>query len=777
MTGDFEKSFDFSSGIVYFPVRHHSPACSYHLKKLIDGYKPDCVLIEGPSDADHLIEYLADEGTVPPVCIYSSYDDSKGAISEDKDKYRAYYPFLAYSPEYCALKEAVRNGTAVHFIDMPYALQLTMFGADRGERVCSHDETAEYYRLTAEKSGCRSFSEFWERGFEMSLEKNSAEFAKSVYMLGRYMRELSPSDEMNDCRESFMRERIAQFRKEYSRVLVIAGAYHIYGLCNESGKIKMGRYSSSDCGLYLMPYNFAEADSRSGYGAGIPFPAFYSEVWKKLCSENEQPYLKTVEEFIVNTARYARSRQPVSLPDETEALYLAHNLTMLRGKSQPGAFELIDGVRSAFVKGDINSTAAFELDHLYRRMTGLGAGVINISGEGKEKIIPPCVDDFRAFCRKYRINIGTIVRQSTVLDVVKKRNHYEKSCFFYRMAFLGTGFCKRESGPDYVNGTDTSLIREEWSYRYSTAVETKLIDLSVYGGSIEVICRNLLKESYEKLQTAAEAGKFLINLYTLGFSENTDKFTDKLSEIIRGDYDFSSQCLFMSSLNSLINLQKHTLRQADSSVLEMLGLSFETALSRFDDIKNAVGDSCTGICSGIRCMYSISSDYPDICNKASFVEKISSTAENADASPKIYGVCLALRSREGGITDAEYGEAVSVYMLSAEAGDSADFLSGVISAGRDIIFTSSTVLESIDDALKRMDRESFMGLLPKLRGAFTACLPAETARISRSIAELYGTSDDKLSGSMVFTSEEIIAASECDRKAAEIMRKWGMQID
>ena len=611
----------------------------------------------------------------------------------------------------------------------------------------------------------------------MSFDKTSREFAQSVYMMGRYMRELAPSDERNDCRESFMRDRIAKYKKEYKRILAIAGAYHIYGLTEEDKKIKQGRYSLSDCGIYLMPYSFAEADSRSGYGAGIPFPAFYSEVWKKLCRDDSTPYLKTAEEFIVNTARYARSKQPVSIPDETEALYMVNTLTTLRGKPQPGAFELIDGVRSAFVKGDINSTAVFELDYLYRRMTGLGAGELNISREGKEKIIPPCVDDFRILCKKHRINIGTIARQSTVLDVVKKRSHYEKSCFFYRMAYMETGFCKRESGPDYVTGTDTSLIREEWSYRYSTSVETRLIDLSVYGGSVEVICRNLLKESYEKLQTAAETGKFLIHLYTLGFSENSGRFMDKLFEIVRGDYDFSSQCRLMSSLNSLINLQKNTFGQADSTVLELLGLSFETALGRFDDVKNVKGDSCADICSGIRCMYSIAAEYPDVCRKNDFMKKINGVAENTDASPQVYGVCLALKSREGGLTDSEYGESVGIYMVSAESGDSADFLTGIISVGRDIIFTSSAVLESIDSALKKMDRDRFMELLPKLRGAFTAFLPAETARISGNVAKLYGTSEDTLSGSNVFTADEIIAAAECDRKAGEIMKKWGILSD
>jgi len=777
MINDFEKYFDFSSGLVFFPVRHHSPACGYHIQKVIDEYKPDCVLIEGPSDADFLIEYLADEGTVPPVCIYSSYDDRLGQISEDKDKYRAYYPFLPYSPEYCGLKTAVKNGTAVHFIDMPYALQLTMFGARENRREYIQDETAEYYKLTAEKSGCRSFSEFWERSFEMSFNKSSYEFAKNVYMLGRHMRELSPSDERNDCREAFMRDKINEFKNEYKRIMVIAGAYHIHGLAKEDKKVKFGKYSVSDSGLYIMPYSFADADSRSGYGAGIPFPAFYSDVWKKLCDGKEKPYLASVEEFIVSTARYARSKQPVSLPDETEALYLANNLTALRGKAEPGAFELIDGVRSAFVKGDVNSTAAFELDYLYRRMTGMGAGEINLSSEGKENIIPPCVADFRALCKKHRLNIGTVARQSTVLEIVKKKSHYEKSCFFHRMAYLETSFCKRESGPDYTRNIDTALIREQWSYRYSTAVETRLIDLSVYGGSIETICRNLLKDGFEKIQSAEDSGIFLLHLFTLGFSEAADKFIGQIYDIVRDDMDFVSQCRFMYNLNRLIILQKHTFGQADNTVSELMKISFETALCRFEDIRDAKGEVCNDICEGIRQMYSIASEYPMFCDKRLLIRCIEEAAADTGTSPQIYGVCVALCGKEGRISEDEYGEAVCVYLLSAESADSAEFLAGVISAGRDIVMTSRSVLESIDKAIRRMDDDKFKAVLPRFRGAFTAFLPSETARISKNVAELYGTREEVLTGSDVFSAGEIIRAAEYDSKARKIMEKWGLFID
>ena len=32
----FKKSYDLSSNFILFPVRHHSPVCSFHLEKVIE---------------------------------------------------------------------------------------------------------------------------------------------------------------------------------------------------------------------------------------------------------------------------------------------------------------------------------------------------------------------------------------------------------------------------------------------------------------------------------------------------------------------------------------------------------------------------------------------------------------------------------------------------------------------------------------------------------------------------------------------------------------------
>ena len=58
--------------------------------------QPDVILIEGPPDAEKLIEHIANEGLKPPVSIL---------IYNPKDlKQAAYFPFAEFSPEWQAMK-------------------------------------------------------------------------------------------------------------------------------------------------------------------------------------------------------------------------------------------------------------------------------------------------------------------------------------------------------------------------------------------------------------------------------------------------------------------------------------------------------------------------------------------------------------------------------------------------------------------------------------------------------------------------------------------------
>ena len=109
--------FDHERGIHIAPIRHHSPACAFHLRAMIAELEPAAILIEAPGDHGPLIPLLTHEETRPPVAIVTILDREgaeKGAPAAV-----SYFPFCAHSPEYVALKEAAVRGIEARFIDLP----------------------------------------------------------------------------------------------------------------------------------------------------------------------------------------------------------------------------------------------------------------------------------------------------------------------------------------------------------------------------------------------------------------------------------------------------------------------------------------------------------------------------------------------------------------------------------------------------------------------------------------------------------------------------------
>ena len=104
--------FDYDAPVLYYPVRHHSPACAWHLERAMERYRPELVLVEGPENANDLISILANPETRAPVALYYAYRDDAGLLREGVEEGEApppesdacYYPFLDQSPELAALR-------------------------------------------------------------------------------------------------------------------------------------------------------------------------------------------------------------------------------------------------------------------------------------------------------------------------------------------------------------------------------------------------------------------------------------------------------------------------------------------------------------------------------------------------------------------------------------------------------------------------------------------------------------------------------------------------
>ena len=94
--------------ISIFGVRHHGPGSARSLLRALKEVKPQCLLIEGPPDANDMIAFAASSEIVPPVAILvHEVDEPSNAV---------YYPFAEFSPEWQAITWALseQGSRALH---------------------------------------------------------------------------------------------------------------------------------------------------------------------------------------------------------------------------------------------------------------------------------------------------------------------------------------------------------------------------------------------------------------------------------------------------------------------------------------------------------------------------------------------------------------------------------------------------------------------------------------------------------------------------------------
>ena len=749
----FQRAYNLDHNVVYVPIRHHSPACSFHVQKIVKFYKPDAILIEGPIDCNPLIPHIVSAESEAPICIYCSYDDKTDVLERgESGKYRAYYPFLDYSPELVALREGAARNIPVSFIDLPYKEYL--FATKNEEENGKYDEQyfrhSQYVRMLSEKTGCRSFHEFWEKYFELQgFHMTSEEFVRQLfdycyYTRADYTQEMLIEDGC-EAREIHMEKEIEKACKVYDKVLVITGGFHVKGLLELEGKKKKlskSPLSKAYAKNYLMPYSFLESDQMRGYESGMPAPAFYQHIW-----ENRDEAV--AEQFMIRIARQLKA-EGISMADEIEAARMIRELALLRGKMQPGLYELMDAVRSAFVKGEIFS-ANKPLALLQKSLQGAKRGELS-----KEADVPPLVHDFRASVRSFRLPVRSTVPQETILDIYKKERHLRLSQFFHCLAFLGVPFCEKLRGPNLARKQNINLMRETWKYRFSAQVESALIDLSVYGGTVREAAQEMLRAKlYKAKGRAGEVALLLLEAYLSGLFSDFAMYNQFIDEAIQADGDFASMadCAYYLSQIEKENQQADHARHKALSLFSVLD-GGEPAI-----IAEKLIDLYT--------MQPADQQFIEALELYLQREKRESQVEGA-----VFGLLTSLGKRK---IDEVMQVAEGYFYGSGDMQKQAPiFLNGLFAGAKDIFLYNESLLDGMSHVLEELDEETFLQVLPQLRLLFSQFTPLEVDTIAKQIARLYGATEEVIKEEAI--SEEVLTyAIQLDRKAREILIRRGLE--
>ncbi len=763
--------------VLFFPIRHHSPVCSWHLVQVMQQYRPEIVLIEGPVNANALIPVLTDEGTQLPAAFYCFYKDTAKLLSKEAEDFSCYYPFLYASPEYNALKEAKAMGIPAQFIDLPYGEILYHTAAAQGLRSqqpqsYAHDHylsRSRFYKALCEKTQLRSFEEFWEKYFEIEgLHQTTAVFLQTMHTYCAITRMDTPTAQLEAdgtlAREAHMAACIAQAMQTHRRVLVVTGDFHSLGLAErlrkgETAAPALHDFSTEVQDIFPMAYSYEAADALHGYASGMPYPMFYDTIFRTLRKGNQPVgiYRQCTLDLLVQTAKEASKRDvPLSIADITAAHSLMEGLAALRDTKEPGMAEVTDGVTAAFIKGEKTLATSLPLELLQKLATGSGIGKLGINTH-----VPPLIRDFELQCHAHRLNIRRAVPQQTELSLFAKGKGMETSRFLHRMEFLGTEFAERLKGPDLHSGTDRSRVREVWKYTRTPHVDATLIEHTTDGANIEAACRRLAEKKLQQTHRCEEAARLSVDCFLMGIPlERAD--VSAMESVLLQDGDFFSLGKGLQHFDMLHELQG-LYRMEDPTLLQRIIQCFNKLLALVPSmaaVQPEQADACIGI---LRTLYGI------VCRvlperREDFQQALVTLTSCTTKEPTIYGGTMGLLYA----MDADFRTQAETVMRGYLQGSAAIkkqgafYLKGLFSTARDIALTDESFLKMTDALISEMDLADFQEVLPALRLAFSYFTPAEIQDTAAAAAALHAAD-----------ASELLQAKALD----EGLHRFGMQLD
>lgn len=784
--------FDWDAKVLYVPVRHHSPVCAWHLEKIIARYRPDCILVEGPENANDLVELLTDPETEAPVALYYACRDEGKYLSdgEEPGMWRCYYPFLDVSPELVALRAAARLGIPGKFIDLSFGEILLATKADRGLRTAEEKlsyasdrylSQSRFQKLLCEKAGVRDFEEFWEKYFEIGgMALSSEDFVNLMHTYCQLARRDTPMVELREdgclAREAHMARRIREAMKEYRRILVVAGGFHISGLIApvaEPPEVKKRpRLVQS---VYPMRYSMEAADALNGYASGMPMPGFYDCIWQQLHGEKpEQAWQTVVLDHLVRTGRRLRSQgENISACDETCALSQALGLAALRDKRQPGLYELQDAVLSSFVKGEADLSGLEPMRILRKLATGHKLGVLASTAQ-----VPPLTRDFEQQCRRHRLKLvgGT---QEVILSVLAEPKHRDASRFLQRTEFLGCDFARRTRGPDLISGRDRNLIRETWQYQWSAGVEAALIEQSISGGTVRDACITELRRRISAAALAQEGAELLLKGFLMGLGDQTGTLAEKMDLLLISDGDFTSLCRACAHLYRL-HQWKDQYGEPDAIDDEaLLSRAFDRCIQLLPAMHCVDERNLNQVQEAMSLLYQLTLQPELPQRRERLQEALEMLVEQDSIQPGLHGTALGLLYGMDPAKKAQVDGVVRGYLRGTPGRklQSAQLLQGLFYTARDLLLTDGDFLKQIDLLLCELEDGDFTRMLPQLRLAFSYFLPRETDRLAQTAAGLHGAGKQEM-GRCAVDPAAYSRAEEIDAwAAARLDRTEGGNLD
>jgi hypothetical protein len=763
--------------LFWFPVRHHSPAIARQVGDCIRDRKPKIVFIEGPSEAQAMIEFLIDAKTRPPVAIYSSFRDDAAVAAATPGaavpRQSVWYPVVSYSPEYVAMLAAREVGAEVVFIDLPH------YARDAGSREPTRrrglDQIAPasvFYQLLAKHAGSRSWDETWDRLFETPRSGASAEaLRRDVALFCAAVRATTSADSLEQdgtlARERFMiktiKETLVARSVAAEQAMVVCGGFHLF--LDRDDPTPPPAIPTGTLSVTVAPYSYFRISQLSGYGAGNRAPRYYEMCFEHHSAGTGQE--QVVIEYVIDCLKEGRRRGEIySSADAISATQHAFMLARLRGHPDPVLDDIHDALLTCCCKGNPKTDAGNLLESIDEVNIGTRLGRVT-DRIGRL----PIISDF--YEQLGRLEMDEVAaREKLVSFALDKRqpNDSARSAFLHRLVFLGVeiGTVQREASP-----FGQSIFKEHWRLKWSPKIEASLIERSLHGDTVEAAATTLLRESLGvNANDAGPACRRLVQAVDMDLPQLIDQAEQATGHAIDHGERFGS---LADALTSLMLLERYAAYRnlGKQDLAGLIARCFDRACFAIAGVAAVPPEEWDNVINGLLALAEPVVQRQDLDADlfAGTVAKAAAASTMPFLRGAFLGVLTEMRRMKPDALAAELrGYARGGVEQQVVAGD---FLHGILRVSRTAIMLGATALvAAVDELLQNASADTFLNMVPRLRGAFETLHERQRDGVAMHVAELYGLKEDRSLRTLTIGLSAAQLMAELDGEVAAIMEKW-----
>ncbi|OWJ64638.1 DUF5682 family protein [Inquilinus limosus] len=771
--------------VVFFPIRHHSPACALALARALDEIRPAQVLVEAPVDFEPLLPLLTDPAARPPIAIVSLPSAKAG----DGAGHTATYPFCSHSPELVALAWARRSGAQASLIDLPARHLQMRRHATAGELAPAPliaDWRLDHNAYVAELCARRGVADalaLWDALFEAQAGGGGdwRGFFDAVGLYCRHIRTVSDPAEMEAdgtlAREAQMAARLAVARAAGpGAIAVVTGGFHTPALIESLDRPPRPGpdLEAPPANAFLVRYGFRQLDHFSGYGAGLPHPAYYDRLWHAVVSGHGPDLTLGLMTDFADHLRRTQPQLALATPVLGAAVMAARHLATLRDLPAPGRSELIDAIRSTGVKEAIELGRAPLLDAFHDFLTGDAMGELP-PGTAQ----PPIVEAIRSQARSLGFNLEDGARRTRDLDILRKPRHAAASRFLFALDLVGAGFASRISGPDPLSGWRGDVLFESWSYAWSPMVEAALIGHAIDGRTLEALCLAELERRNGRLaadgrsRSAGAAAALLVAGVRTGFARTFARAADWCELAIQEDADAAS---IVQALSIMAGLARPGPGAPDPAPY-FAGIrrrAFERLILLFPLLKDTPADGLPVLVRAVADLAGLVAGGDEAIDRDAFGGVLLEVLA-ASPPPALTGALLAFAGVIGLMPEEEVVSRIAAQLrgVHVEDGKAASVLTGCLAVAPRLIVHSAELLAATDDFFAQVGQDDFVAALPELRLAFGELTPGEIDRVASWAATRHGLAAEQLLDGTI-PPEELAENMAVAIRMAEAWREDGL---